>query len=395
MPSSTSPSDPHEHRAAPQPGLRLTASDRPGVAQPVPERDIPRRPWRAIALAVLVMTAALTGLWEWQMRQLGITPGHLADGASAWAEQRRRIDSGPAPVVIVGDSRILFDTDFDRFQKLTGERPIQLALQGTNARPFLEDLADDPKFKGLVIVGIKELSYFRKETGLNAAALKHGKWESPADRGSFMIRRELARHLALLDGDYRLSNILLRLDPGLRPGLPPPLVLPWKLEEMYDERRTHIWTRIEHDDRMRREASAVWMGLMAHRPPVSSEVIGFTQARTRDAVAKIRARGGEVVFVRPPSISPSLDREEVLIPRGKGWDPLLKAANVQGVHFADIAGGRGLIVPELSHLSTACATVFTDAYVRALAGITPRLPLRADAPPPLRAEDCGGHTPTE
>jgi len=28
--------------------VRLTASDRPGVAQPVPVRDIPAQPWRAI-----------------------------------------------------------------------------------------------------------------------------------------------------------------------------------------------------------------------------------------------------------------------------------------------------------------------------------------------------------
>ncbi len=37
---------------AARPGLRLTASDRPGVAQPVPERDIPTRPWGPITLGL-------------------------------------------------------------------------------------------------------------------------------------------------------------------------------------------------------------------------------------------------------------------------------------------------------------------------------------------------------
>jgi hypothetical protein len=32
--------------------------------------------------------------------------------------------------------------------------------------------------------------------------------------------------------------------------------------------------------------------------------------------------------------------------------------------------------------------VFTDAYVRRLAELTPRLKLRADAPPPLGRLDC-------
>jgi hypothetical protein len=32
--------------------------------------------------------------------------------------------------------------------------------------------------------------------------------------------------------------------------------------------------------------------------------------------------------------------------------------------------------------------VFTDAYVRRLVELTPRLRLRADAPPPLTRENC-------
>ena len=44
-------------------GLRLTAADRPGMAQPVPERDIPDQPWRAMTLTVLVLLGVLTSLW--------------------------------------------------------------------------------------------------------------------------------------------------------------------------------------------------------------------------------------------------------------------------------------------------------------------------------------------
>ena len=41
--------------------VRQTASDRPGVAQPVPVRDIPLQPWGQIMLAALVMTMLLFG----------------------------------------------------------------------------------------------------------------------------------------------------------------------------------------------------------------------------------------------------------------------------------------------------------------------------------------------
>jgi hypothetical protein len=389
MPSSTSSSEglpASEARRAPPPGLRLTAADRPGVAQPVPERDIPDRPWRAISLTVLIATLLLSGAWEWRMRALALTPGDLDDGPSAWAEQRRRIDAEPVKVAIVGDSRILFDTNLDRFERLTGLRPVQLALPGTNALPFLEDLAADRKFKGVVIVGMAEMMYFRQDIGLMKAALDHGRWESPADRASFQVRRVLARRLAFLADDYRLSNLVARLDPNLRRGVKGPYNDVWKISQSSDERQTWLWPRIENDPRLRAHARAAWDGFK--RPVVTKAVITQILARTKAAVAKIRARGGEVVFVRPPDAPPLRVNEEKEIPRARGWDALLAAVPAQGVHFDDLPAAQGLTIPEWSHLNRACAVVFTDAYVRRLAQLTPRIPLRADAPAPLSAADC-------
>ena len=42
------------------------------------------------------------------------------------------------------------------------------------------------------------------------------------------------------------------------------------------------------------------------------------------AVATIRARGGEVVFVRPPSDRHLRVNEEAQVPKAKGWDALLR-----------------------------------------------------------------------
>ena len=99
MPSSTSSSK----RRSPAPkgilkregalpaGLRLTASDRPGQAQPVPTRDIPAQPWGrimiAVAAALLVGVAAL----EVNARtRLGLHAGDLDNSEVAWVEERAR-----------------------------------------------------------------------------------------------------------------------------------------------------------------------------------------------------------------------------------------------------------------------------------------------------------------
>jgi hypothetical protein len=64
----------------------------------------------------------------------------------------------------------------------------------------------------------------------------------------------------------------------------------------------------------------------------------------------------------------------------------------KGIHFDDLPQAQNLDLPEWSHLSRKCATVFTDAYVRRLTELTPRLKLRADAPPPLGRADCVSQT---
>lgn len=322
------------------------------------------------------------------MRAFGLLPGDLAGNASFWAEQRRRIDAGGVEIAIVGDSRILFDTDLGRFERLTGVRPVQLALQGTNARPLLENLAADSDFKGLAIVGIADLNYFREEIGLMANALDRHDFESPAQRSSFVLHRALSRIFGFLDGEYRLSILVQRLDKGLRTGTTGPYNTPWKISTTGEERQTFLWSRIETDADLNAHARFVWTQPGRIRPPVTDDVINRAQTATRAAVAAIRARGGDVVFLRPPSTGQVRENEERRVPRTRGWDALLKAAGVEGIHADDEPLMRDLDLPELSHLSRACATVYTDAYVRAVATLTDRVRLRSDAPPPLAARDC-------
>ena len=373
------------------PGLRLSAADRPGVAQPVPERDIPQKPWRRIATLVFALTAALTCIWEWQMRRQELILNDFGYSIPAWAEQRHRIDTAsPAEaadlVAIVGDSRILYDTDLDRFQQLTNRRPIQLALPGTNALPFLEDLARDPKFRGTLIVGISDMSYFRERIGLMQKALATSNWESPADLGSFRIFGELNQFMVMLDDDYRLSRLVRRLDRGLRPSADSPYDDPWKIGNLLPGRQTMLWPRIEHDKFLREHARFAWHGFAG--PPIGAALIASTFERTRVAVAAIRARGGDVAFIHPPSAPQLRVNEDKRLPRAKGWDALLASAEVQGVHSDDLPAAQGLTLPEWSHLNHACAAVFTDAYIRKLAEIFPRLKLNGAAPASLSTKDC-------
>ena len=65
------------------------------------------------------------------MRSLGLLAGDLEDGKAGWAVERRKLEAGEHDgVVLIGGSRILFDTDLDVWEELTGKRPFQLAMPG-------------------------------------------------------------------------------------------------------------------------------------------------------------------------------------------------------------------------------------------------------------------------
>ena len=370
------------------PGLRQTAANRPGQAQPVPTRDIPLRPWARIGTAVFFAVALLTAAWEWNARaNIGLRAGDIGDSPQAWAEARRAADH--APVAIVGDSRILFDTDQQRFEALTGVRPVQVSHVGTDSRALLEHFANDPNFHGLLIVGLADTMYFGMPAiGLGGVAV-HGydKNDKPAQLSGLWIDRRLQNYIAFMDGDYRLSLLAKRaLDHGWRKGVDSPYEEVWKISETFPGRQFFMWDRIERDQYLRSHARHAWDRF--HGPNIPPWLANRVIARSADAVRRIRERGGDVVFVRPPSAPQLREVEEKRIPKSLGWDRLLAGANVKGVHADDLPQAQNLILPEWSHLTRKCAAVFTDAYVRRLAELTPRLKLRADAPPPLSRADC-------
>ena len=393
MPSSISHSDAHKAEVrgvrdgALPAGLRQTAANRPGQAQPVPTRDIPARPWVKMAASVLCAVTLLTGAWEWNARtNIGLRAGDIDDSPQAWGEARRAADYGQ--VAIVGDSRILFDTDQARFQQLTGVRPVQVSHVGTNSRTLLEHFANDPNFHGLLIVGMADIIYFgRPGIGLAATAVhNYDKNDKPAQLTGLWIDRWLQKYLAFMDSDYRLSMWLPRVDNGWRKGADSPYDDVWKLSEVTPGRQYFMWDRIEKPGYLQTHARYAWHGFKA--PVIPPFVVQRVIAHSAEAVRRIRARGGDVIFIRPPSAPQLRVNEDHSLPRNLGWDRLLAGANAKGIHADDLPQAQNLVIPEYSHLSRKCAAVFTDAYVRRLVELTPRLKLRADAPKPLSRADC-------
>ena len=340
------------------------------VPVPVPERQIPALRWGRVALFAVLLCGIALSAWEFRMRGLGLLPGDLGDGNGFWATERRRVDlAGPGSAVILGSSRILFDTDLEVFQSITGRVPIQLALPGTGPREFLRDLAEETGFDGLVVVGVTPTAFFRPGPGLMGAALDYARTETPAQKIGHRLFLSLAGVFGFLDADYTLIKLLRNNRFVERGGVEGPYRDVWKISTHGPGRQTWLWSRIESDGYLKEHARLAWGGFRGD--VVADGDIRSMISATGRAVDRIRSRGGEVVFVRPPSAGPLRESENRRIPRAWGWDRLLRETGAFGIHFEDHPEMQGLDLPEWSHLSRASATRYTRVYATVLAGQVP------------------------
>lgn len=350
---------------------RQTAADRPGVAQPVPARPVPEQPWRRILAGAMLMFVLLLGGWEAYWRSYGVTPS-IANDNGLWALQRRRIDAGEGDAtVIVASSRPFFDIQLPVWERLAGRRPIQLAFEGTSPLKFAEDLAADPHFTGRLIIGIDPQVFFQG-FGLHVDALAYTRKESPSQRiGQWLSMHLIEPYLAFDDPDFALETVLARQSWPPRPGKPW-LTQVRKLSQSETDRNTYLWSKVVNDPEYRELARNIWRQRFqpATDPPPEKlrKTIQEQIDRTAKAVAKLRARGVRVLFLRSPSDGEYLTYETRLFPRASTWEVLLAASGAPGLHFQDYPELQGYYLPEWSHMTPAEA----ERYTIALYGVIQR-----------------------
>jgi hypothetical protein len=305
--------------------------------------------------------------WEAYWRAYGALPTYRnSDGE--WAMQRRRVDAGEGnKTVLIGSSRVLFDVQLPVWEKIAGERPIQLAIEGTSSVPVLEDLANDPRFTGRLLVGVAPELFF-SGFALRGNVVKIYHKQGPSQRiGNWLSMHLLEPYLAFDGRDFALATVVRRQAWPLRPGLKPRTDVR-ELRVSDFDRNTHMWSKVENDPAYRALARSIWIEHLSGPPPPTMDTPAKLQntidrqiGRAVVAVAKLRARGVRVLFVRPPSTGPYLAFETKVFPRATTWDVLLQRTGVPGIHFQDYPQLQGYDQPEWSHLSASEAQRFTAA----------------------------------
>jgi len=326
---------------------------------------------RAGILMVLLVVIVI-GSWEVYLRYTGVTISY-DNGKELWADKRAMVyEPADKATVFLGSSRIKYDLDIDTWERITGRHAIQLAAEGSTPVTPLVDLGNDPKFKGRVVVDVTEMLFFSPPMPGDRQVdyVAYYKSRTPAQRASFVLDHAIESQFVFLDNNFlTLNDELEKLKIPDRPGVFVFPVFPKDFQSTSFNRQNKMTDKFLVDTSLQHWVENNWLFLMnlgKMAPPPKTDPVPGIMASVKNAVDKIRARGGDVVFIRPPSSGPFLQMEQHVFPRAKLWEPLLVATHSTGIHYSDYPATDHFICPEWSHLSPSDAIVYTKALITEL-----------------------------
>jgi hypothetical protein len=327
---------------------------------------------RAGLMAVILVSTTFIS-WELHLRSQGRGLSY-DDGGSLWSDKRKQVyEDIDKATVFIGSSRIKYDLDIHTWQNITGDHVIQLANVGSSPRLILDNLAEDTNFKGKLVIDVTEFLFFTQAPYVDKTPsenLDYYKKETPAQKFSFALNQVLESNLYLLDKEeYSLNALLSGLKIPNRTDVYEFPDFPAGFTPVTFDRQSYMTDRLVNDTNLLNKVTAVWgmLGKMAEKmPPMSDAAIDGIMMSVKAACDKIRARGGQIIFVRTPSSGPLLAMERMAFPREKFWNRLLAVTGCQGIHFEDYPPIAKFECPEFSHLSVTQAVSFTKAFITIL-----------------------------
>lgn len=324
-------------------------------------------------ILVLILTIIAVCGYEFFLRHKGFEISY-DDSESLFANSRRKVYlPQDEATVFLGSSRIKYDIDTETWRQLTGETPVQLGFVGSRATAVLQDLAADPEFKGKVIIDATEGLLFdvtgRSDTK-PVSALEYFHNETPSQRFSFHINTILESGFVFLDKDnFSLSPILEQIPLPARPGHFSFPKYPAEFSVTNFDRQNQMTENFIQDTTQFSIMRKVWLQIAEmgkQQTPPSPGVIDSIILDLNENIDIIISRGGQVVFLRPPSSGPLWQGEQNRFPRPAAWDNLLKTTDCKGVHFLDYPEISSFTCPEYSHLSRLDAIIYTKTLIRIL-----------------------------
>lgn len=331
------------------------------------------------AILTFFLVVVFATSWEIYWRQRGFTATYN-DDKILWATKRKEVyKPTDEATVFIGPSRIKFDLDIPTWERLTGEEAVQLAIVGTSCRLILNDLAADQKFKGKLIIDATEFTLFSGAAQRDRSAtqtLNYYYKETPSQKASAEINYALESKVVFLEeGKFGLNAMLYGLHVPDRKGVISPPAFPKELSASHFDRQTSLTPMFLSSEHLQQVQINNWVqrnnwikksltDKTIHG--LKGDSLNAVMGQMKQSIDKIRARGGLVIFVRPPSSGGYKKAEEIVYPRQEYWDKLLAYTHTPGIYYSDYPAIANFVCPEWSHLAPKDGITYTENLVTIL-----------------------------
>ncbi len=289
-----------------------------------------------------------------------------------FAALRRAVKSSSSSVALIGSSRMLCDLDPKVLKRELPKRDFyQLALDGQQGLPVLEDLAQDNTFHGLVMCEFnaahvmteypfsndeEHLRFSRRRPYL--AFVRNWLSESMSQHSALVASSNVDFAASLLKA-FRRRFLPTATDHGGSSSSSPDQGAAIPEFEPREDRFLPLHRRGKDNSR----AIATWIRMTEVRPAPGKTALQLIPSW----VKAIRRRGGDVIFIRLPVSGSLRNIEDQRYPRRDQIIQHLAAAGIPVIDFAKEPTLRMFECPDESHLDADDAERFSAALARVLA----------------------------
>ena len=337
------------------------------------ERKLPDHVGTRILATVTVTMVVLLATMEVKARQDNYRISYYPPTEELWVSQWIELDSLPdIQLIVIGASRMQFGIIVPEWNKLTGIKPQMLAWPGSPPGPVLSKLAQRKSFKGTVLCGIAPPFSFAPDTMPVTQRIQRNFSIINASRISLSFHLSMAARDFLIPtfkflNSFAYSPVLLSYTyfpiPN-RDRLLIPDIFPFggSLDRELQFRFRPNAESVLHFDILDKITEAGLRKLHHYGPADMDPVV----AQFKKDVKTIESRGGQVIFLRPPSDGTFRQFERDYYPRKRFFDRVVQETSCLGIHFEDYPELRDFICVEESHLSVKDGLEFTRRIVAIL-----------------------------
>lgn len=309
--------------------------------------------WICTWLLVIFICASVLGGYEFYLKQQGFVSS-IKNNKNVWSWYRGHVYHHKQ-LVLIGASRSQIDIDVSYLKERYPDYGVsQLSINGQYPIATLKALAEDTKFKGVVIVSMNaqvlETKYLDMQKSYNTYYQEESTLYKSLDA---YITAFIQSKLRFLHPSLGLEEIVKFYQNHKR--YPDVFYTTANLDQSITTDYTKTDTAVLYNHFITQKQKNYLID-----PPAKPELWKLNIKYLIQFVAQITQRGGQVIFVRFPTDKGHWRLDEEYYPRHKYWELIANERLLTTLHFKDIKGVEKFNLPDSSHLDSKDSKQFTE-----------------------------------